>query len=274
MKRSLLNLIPFPLRVELARLRRLPSWWLELPTMARSHLPLTEQNAFGYLLACHTSPLERAPGTIPPHLQQGKEHNVALAAQRLDGVCLRPNVIFSYHHLVGRPSRLRGFRPGLELHEGKPTGGVGGGCCQISNTLYLLALRGGMKIVERHRHGLDLFPDHDRKVPFGCGATVFYNYADFRFENPLPLAVLLRLRIADRHLVGELWTTEDPGWTVEIYEVGHRFYREGDHWMRENHVWRRFRREDGTLLLDQEVAHNRGRVLYEPPGDAECVVTA
>jgi hypothetical protein len=50
--------------------------------------------------------------------------------------------------------------------------------------------------------------------------------------------------------------------------VDHRFFREGAAWMRENRIRRRFRLPDGTLLLDQEVAHNRGRVTYEPPGEA------
>jgi hypothetical protein len=44
--------------------------------------------------------------------------------------------------------------------------------------------------------------------------------------------VLLQFRIEDRELVGELWTESDPGWTVEVYEVGHCFFREGDGWMR------------------------------------------
>ena len=32
---------------------------------------------------------------------------------------------------------------------------------------------------------------------------------------------------------------------------------------RENRIRRRFIRRDGTTLLDEEVAHNRARVLYE-----------
>jgi len=162
---------------------------------------------------------------------------------------------------------------GLELHEGRPSGGRGGGCRQISNMLYLLALQSGQEIVERHRHGLDLFPDHDRKIPFGCGATIYYNFADLRFANPLPSPLLLRLRIANGHLIGEMWSTTDPGWTAEIYEVGHRFFREKDSWWRENYVWRRFRGADGTVCRDEEIAHNRGRVLYEPTGEEPCDAT-
>jgi vancomycin resistance protein VanW len=266
------GVVPFALRAELVRLKRLPAWILERPGIARTRLLPGEWERFRYRLAHHTSPLERVPGAVERRLQEGKERNVTLAAACLDGRVVRPYELFSYHHAVGRPSRLRGFRMGLELHGAVPSRGVGGGCCQVSNALYLLALRAGMRIVERHRHGLDLFPDHLRSVPFGCGATVFYNQADLRFENPLAMPVLLRFRIEARELVGELWTVEGPGWTVEVYEVDHRFFREEEGWMRENRIRRRFRLAGGDILLDQEVAHNRGRVMYEPEEVETCGV--
>jgi vancomycin resistance protein VanW len=205
-------------------------------------------------------------------LQRGKERNVALASRRIDGIAIWPGQVFSYHHAVGRPSLLRGFRPGLELHEGRLSAGIGGGCCAVSNLLYLLALRAGLTIVERHRHALDLFPDHGRTVPFGCGATVFYNQADLRFANPLPFPVLLCLEVMARTLRGRIAGPSDPGFTVEIYEVGHRRFREGDGpaaaWWRENHVRRRLRRPDGTVIADEEVAHNRAKLAYDP--EAPC----
>src|SRR6185436_4925393 len=128
---------------------------------------------------------------------------------------------------------------------------------------YLLALQAGLKITERHRHALDLFPDHGRTVPFGCGATVFYNRADLRFENPFAFPVMLRLEVNAGVLRGQVTSPRDPGFQIRIYEVDHRFFREGDGWIRENRVRRRIQRRDGTLVLDQEVAHNRARLAYE-----------
>jgi hypothetical protein len=112
------KLLPFPVRLELLRLCRLPGWLVETPAIARTWLPESECDAFRYLLTSHASPLQRAPGAVSIALQHGKERNVALAA------------------------RLRGFRPGLELHGERPARGVGGGLCQVSNSLYLLALCG------------------------------------------------------------------------------------------------------------------------------------
>lgn len=252
------DLVPRELRVEFARLRRVPAWLVEGRRVAKTR----GGNDFAHVLARHSSPLRRAGTTPDPRLQAGKETNVARVASHLDRVVIEPGRVLSYHHLVGRPSRRRGFVPGLELHAGELAEGIGGGACQVANLLYYLALAGGMNVVERHRHTLDLFPDSDRRVPFGCGATVFYNWADLRFANPIDIAVVLRLGIVRGELVGELRAPVDPGFRVEIYEVDHRFVeRDGATW-RENRIRRRIRTLDGALLVDHEIAHNVGRVAY------------
>ncbi|HEY5449796.1 MAG TPA: VanW family protein [Polyangia bacterium] len=269
--RSLLRRwLPRPVLIELARLRRLPSWLVETPRIARGRASPQDHECGAFVLAAHVTPLRRG-GTYDERLQRGKERNVELAAARLDGLLIRPGEIFSYHHAVGRPSRWRGFQPGLELHDGAPSVGIGGGACAVSNMLYLLALRAGMRIVERHRHALDLFPDDARTVPFGCGATVFYNLADLRFENPWPDPVVLRLSVADGTLRGTLAAPRDFGFRVEVYETGHRFFRAADGddgaLFRENRIRRRITTVGGAVVSDAEVAHNRGRVLYAPPAE-------
>ena len=257
------RLVPFNLRVEICRLRRMPGWVIERPRVARRRQGPRACPSFGHRLAVHQSPLRR--GLCDDEaLQRAKEQNVGIAAGRLDRVFVEPHQVFSYHHVVGRPSRARGFKRGLELHDGRLVQGIGGGCCQVSNLLFYLCLHGGMRVVERHRHGLDLFADRARTVPFGCGATVYYNLLDLRFENPLSQTVLLRVRVTGGRLEGELWARRDPGWRVEVYESEHRFFRDTRGWMRENRIRRRIRRTDGTLLTDHEVVHNRARVLYEP----------
>ena len=258
------GLIPFEVRRQIVGLRRLPRWIVEHPTMARGRLGARELGDFKWMLATHSSPLARTAGPIPPKLQRGKEANVKLAAVKLDGLVIAPNQVFSYHHAIGRTTRLKGFRRGLELRNGRPSSGVGGGLCQVSNSFYWVAVQAGMRIVERHRHGLDLFPDHARTVPFGCGATVVYNYADLRFENPFPEPVVLRAHVVDGSFVSGIWTTHDPGVRVTVEEVGHRFFRDGGGWMRENRLRRHITTSEGRALVDEEVAHNLGRVLYEP----------
>lgn len=258
------TLIPFRVRLELLRVVRLPRWLLERRAVARTKASASEASGFDFLLAEHTSPLERVEGALAADVQAGKETNVTLAAGLLNGLVVDPNQIFSHHHAIGRTTKRRGFRKGLELRNGESEASIGGGLCQVSNSFYWVAVKAGMRITERHRHGMDLFPDHERTVPFGCGATVVYNYADFRFENPLPTSVMLAARVEDGQFISELWAPRDPGHRVEVEETDHRFFRDGDDWWRENRLRRRITTTDGVLLLDQEVAHNRGRVMYEP----------
>ena len=98
----------------------------------------------------------------------------------------------------------------------------------------------------------------------GFGATVFYNMADLRFSNPLSGPVLLRLRVEDGWLRGALCTRRDPGFSVEVLEEQHRFFREKGIWYRENRIRRRILRRNGQVLADHVVAHNRGQVRYRP----------
>ena len=258
-------LVPFRVRREFVCLRRLPRWLAERSTIASHRADQGELSRYTWRLAAHSSPLNRSPGLIPSALQEGKETNIALAAARLDGLVVEPNQVFSHHHTIGRTTRHRGFRRGMELQNEESTASWGGGLCQVSNSFYWVAVQAGMRIVERHRHGLDLFPDNERTVPFGCGATVVYNYADFRFENPLPQPILVRARIEDGEFISELWTTTDPGYRFEVEEFDHRFFERDGALMRENRLRRRVLRSSGELLSDTEIAHNTGRVQYEMP---------
>lgn len=265
--------LPFGLRVEARRLAR---GLRRLPARSRAAVERRPVAGFGHRLAAAESPLERVPGAQPPALQRGKEINVALACRAIDGVVLAPGAVFSYHRLVGRPSRLRGFRVGLELQDSRESAGVGGGCCQVSNMLFQLAVCAGLDIVERHRHGFDLFPDQQRSVPFGFGATVFYNYRDLRFANPLQCALRIALALEDRSaadradaaagrdwvLVGAIAAAADCGRRVEVFERDQRFFVQHGRRMRENRICRRITDRRGRIIEDRELAHNRCRVLY------------
>lgn len=260
-RRLLRRVLPRAMRVEWVRLRRMPTWIVESSRMAGRP---AQPPRCPYTLAHHRSPLRR-PGAEPnARLQAGKEQNIRAVVRALDGAVIDPFGLLSYHHLVGRPSRRKGMARGMELHDERPVAGVGGGACKVSNLLYLLSLRGGLRIVERHRHALDIFPDAQRTVPFGCGATVYYNRCDLRVQNPYPQPVRLDLKIIDGHVEGWLRCAQDPGVRFAIEERDHRFVERAGGWWRENRIVRRVLDPAGRLLAEHTVARNRGRTLYTP----------
>ncbi len=259
MKRSVSWIVPLGIKIELLRLKRAVE---NVPYRNRFATLKGSSQDYEYSLAERFSPLERVKGAIDSRLQKGKEENIAIASGLINGTVLNPGEIFSYHRLVGRPSYWRGFRHGLQLLRDEESEGVGGGLCQISNMLYQLAISSGMLILERHRHGLDLFPDHMRTEPFGCGATVLYNYNDLRFENPLPYAVMVNLVILDRQLRGSITSPREPDFMVTIEERDHHFFEENGWRMRENRIYRIIENRDGVPIKEELLAHNRCRVKY------------
>jgi vancomycin resistance protein VanW len=219
------------------------------------------------LLFEHSSkPIRRVPSELI-QLQRNKVRNLELACARMDRLLLEPGDVFSFCALVGRTSRRRGYLDGLETHQGRIVGAPGGGLCQLANLLYWMALHLDLEIVERHHHAVDLFPDDERRVPFGMGATVFYNYRDLRFRNTLDQPLLLRVSVEDR-LRGAFYSDRPVAFRIAIVEKAHRFRRDGSGAIvRENRVGKRIEYEDERPAFECEIAHNIGRVCYDPPED-------
>ena len=253
--------VPYALRVELARMRRWPSRQAEWRGAAEQE---SHPEILLHVLAHGESTLHRGLQDTPRRLVEGKISNIGEVISRIDKVVVKPGQRFSYHALVGRPSLLRGFRFGLELHNETMASGVGGGACKVSNLIYQLALKSGMEIVERHRHSLDLFPDKERKVPFGLGATVFYNYADLQFKNVSRVPIQMCLSIKNGKLVGEIKASIPNQYTYEVYEVDHKFTKVKDGWIRSNEIWRKTKDKGGKCIKNECIAKNRARVLYQP----------
>lgn len=247
--------IPFGLRVGL---RRLPATlrWLAQPRPVRGRLV-----DHPHVQAERRSPLRRQGTEYEPSVQAAKEHNVRRAAQLLDGLLIPAGGRVSWHAVIGPPVRARGFVPGPELHEDALAMGGGGGLCQVANLLAWLAVHSGLDLVERHRHGLDLFPDSQRTVPFGLGATVFFPHRDLVLRNPFDQPVLLSLSVVDGWLEGQLRFVQDPGLSFTVVETHHAFRRRPDGVWRENRLSRRSAR--GTEFLWE----NRARCAYPVPAE-------
>lgn len=248
--------VPFGLRVGV---RRAPHVVRDL---LRPDVPRAQQiTGFEHTAAQRSSPMRRQGTTYAPDTQAAKEHNVRRAADRLDRVVIEPGQEFSWHRTLGPPLRINGFVPGPELHADALSMGGGGGVCQAANLVFWLAATSGMAFTARHRHGLDLFPDSNRTVPFGCGATVFYPHRDLRFRNPFGHAAVLRVTHDQGWLVGELRMRRDPGVRFELVERDHRYERRPDGVWRLNRIVRR-RLPDG---FEETLVHNAARVTYPVP---------
>lgn len=245
------GLIPFAARVWLRQQKRRVENLLSSGALAREH---GRPEDFPLEAARREAPLKRTDsGSLGTHVAE-KAENLRIACACLDGLCLAPGQVLSFCETVGPTTRRRGFQDALEMRDGRETSSPGGGLCQLANTLMLLAIDCGFEIVERHRHSFDMFPDANRTVPFGIGATVFYNYVDLRFRNTLPFAVMLRAGVTDTHVFAELRSAEPLPFSCRLVETDHRFVKRDDGFVyRCNKLW-----------IDKEVDGSSTRsLLYE-----------
>ncbi len=112
--------------------------------------------------------------------------NIKLACRKINGAVVQPGAEFSFNKTVGPRTPKRGYKEAIIFIGKEKVKAYGGGICQLSTTIYQVALAAGMKITERHEHSLPV--DYAKA---GMDATVYYGSLDFRFVNTSPWPVQL-----------------------------------------------------------------------------------
>lgn len=110
--------------------------------------------------------------------QGGRDTNLKLACQSLDGTILNPGDTFSYNACLGERTAAKGYKPAGSYVNGQTVQTYGGGICQPSSCLYYSVLLADLEIVERKCHGFV-----SSYMPLGMDATVDWNGPDFKFKN-------------------------------------------------------------------------------------------
>lgn len=217
-----------------------------------------------YTLKRHQSLLRRRLGTSDPKLQENKITNLRMALKHIDKIEIKPGEIFSFWDLVGRPTSRKGYIEGMQLSRGEVKTGVGGGLCQLANLLFWMVIHTPMEITERHHHSFDPFPDEQRVLPFGSGASVFFNYVDLRFHNPTSHTFQLRVWLTDQHLKGSILCDHEWPYSYHIEERNHQFHSREDKNYRENEIWRNeIDKRTGLTRKAELIVHNYSEVKYK-----------
>ena len=203
---------------------------------------------------------------IDPQLQRNKADNIRLACSKIDGLIIAPGETFSFWNRVGKTSRRNGFSEGRVLVNGQLVAGVGGGLCNLANTINLLVLHSPLTITELHHHSDALAPDPGGKhVPYGAGTSVNYNFIDYRFRNDTAQPVQLCLWCEGNDLHAELRSVKDYPYTYRLIEEDHHFHRESNgKFYRLSKIYREtLNRATGETVRKELTWDNRSEVLFD-----------
>ena len=218
-----------------------------------------------YAYFTHRTPLYRKLKDVDMWYQHNKVINIKIAMKQMNGIIIHSGEIFSYWNLIKNPTKRKGYVDGMILKNGTFTGGIGGGLCQLSNLIFWITAHTPLTIIERHRHGYDVFPDSNRTQPFGSGATCFYPHGDLMIQNNTPHDYQLAVKIDGDFLVGQWRLCVPPQVEYKIIEKNHEM--RGEYWggySRHNQLYQQQFSLDGTFLCEDFLLSNSAIMMYSP----------
>lgn len=219
---------------------------------------------FKNVVSEHSNKLIKEGPGIDRTLQENKAVNIALASSKIDGMVIRPGEVFSFWRTVGSITEKKGYKAGRIISDNKLTPGLGGGLCNLANTIHLLILHSPLEVTEFHSHSDALAPDEGKRVPFSSGTSICYNYIDYRFRNNTDRPVQLCLRCEDGRLIGELRSGKPFPYRYELVEEDHHFSKENGVFYRISKIYKlTIDKESGEVVKKELVRDNHSEVMFD-----------
>lgn len=221
-----------------------------------------------YVIMKHQSLIRRTLGDVDPVLQDNKAVNLEISAPKVSGIIIKPGETFSFWRLVGKCRAKDGYKEGLIISKGATSKGVGGGMCQFTNLIHWMVLHTPLTITEHHHHDrFDLFPDFGRRVPFGTGTSITYNYLDYRFKNTTSADWQVIVYTDDKYLHGEIRCSERLGVKYHIRSEDEHFVMENGEVFRVGEVIRScIDVKTGETVSSEVIRENHAKVMYDTSG--------
>lgn len=216
------------------------------------------------IVASHSSHLIKKGKGIDPELQQNKAVNIRLASSKINGIVIYPGEVFSFCKTVGKMTKQNGYKDGRVIERNVIKPGIGGGLCNLGNTIHRIVLHSPMEVTEFHTHSDALAPDEGKRVPFSSGTSVSYNNIDYRFKNTTDQPVQLLVWCEDETLYGELRSKSEFPWSYKLAEENHHFTKEGDKYYRVSRIYKEtFDKSTDSLLAKDLIWDNHSEVMYD-----------
>ncbi len=141
----------------------------------------------------------------------GRDTNLRLACEAVNGVVLQPGEVFDYNKVLGERTSAKGYQYGATYIGNKTVSTIGGGICQVSSTVYYCALMADMEIVTRVNHGF-----LNTYVPMGMDATVSWGGPEFRFKNNSKYPIRIEASASAGHTTVTIYGTDEKDYYVKM----------------------------------------------------------
>lgn len=211
----------------------------------------------------HSNMIKRAPG-VDLTTQYNKAENIRLACAQIHGILIHPGETFSFWRTVGKITRRKGYKEGRVITNVGLTTGLGGGLCNLGNSINRVILHSPLTITEFHKHSDALAPDEGPRIPLNAGTSVSYNYIDYRFKNNTDQIYQLLLWCEGEELFAELRAQHPIDTRYRLEEEDHHFRREGKHYYRLAKLYRiTSDKATGEDIHKELIWDNHSKVMFD-----------
>lgn len=131
--------------------------------------------------------------------------NIDVGRLRFQGVLIAPGGEISVNEYIGPVTSEAGFLPELVIKDNTTTPEYGGGLCQVSTTLFRVAVNAGFEITERRNHA---YPVAYYGKP-GFDATIYPPHPDLKFKNNSGNWVWIQTYIKGKQLFFDFYGKSD-----------------------------------------------------------------
>lgn len=136
--------------------------------------------------------------------------------------------------------------------------------CQFTNLIHWMILHSELDVIEHHHHDrIDMFPDFGRKVPFGTGTSIMYNYLGYRVKNNTDKTFQLIIYTDDEYLYGEVRASALSDYKIHIGVEDEHFVRIGVVYRKGKVYARRIDKRTGDEVERTLIRSNHAKVLYD-----------
>lgn len=215
--------------------------------------------------SCSSHLIKKGKG-IDPVTQLNKAKNIQLACKSINGIVIRPGETFSFWNRVGKTSAAKGYKEGRVIILGKLTKGLGGGLCNLANTINRAVIQSPLTVTEFNIHSDALAPDENGiRIPLSAGTSVNYNYEDYRFRNDTTENIQLLAWCDDEKLYCEIRSQKLFPNRYEISEEDHHFSCENGTYFRISKIYKdTYNKQTNELIEHKLILDNHSEVLFDP----------
>lgn len=209
-----------------------------------------------------TNMIKRSPG-VELITQTNKADNIRIASSKIDKLLIAPGQTFSFWHTVGKITRRRGYKDGRIITDKGLVTGIGGGLCNLANSINRIVLQSPLIVTEFHKHSDALAPDSGKRIPLSAGTSVSYNYIDYRFKNETDTTFQLLTWCEGDEFFCELRSQKPLSFCYELVEKDRHFRMENDRYYHFSKLYRIKTDLDGNELETELIWDNRSKVMYD-----------